>query len=277
MRLAFYTYSYTDRLKMPITASLERIAKTGYSGIDVSGTHGASADPKSFDAARRKLTRQTAEKLKLHIEAVITHAVLTDTLVDPKRKTLDLQGSVDLASDLGAEVVTFHMGGEHKGVTRKALWSQVVDVLKAAADYGAARHVTIAVDGIWPTWLDDSSEALARLFDDVGAMNFGINFDPSYLTLMGVNPARFVKRFHKKIVHAHLKDHTGKYPKWKHKIPGRGEMDYAPVFAALEQVKFGGAAAVECFTDMKFEEACDTGYTAMTAAARKTKVKFQRN
>jgi sugar phosphate isomerase/epimerase len=167
------------------------------------------------------------------------------------------------------------MGGEHKGITRKALWNQVVDVLQAAADYGAARHVAVAVDGIWPTWLDNSTDALGRLFDDVGSMNFGVNFDPCYLTLMGVNPVGFVMRFHKRIVHAHLKDHTGKYPKWKHKIPGRGEMNYAPVFAALEQVKFGGAAAVECFTDMKFEEACDTGYTAMVAAAGKARVKFK--
>ena len=33
MQLAFYTYSYTDRLKMSISDCLERIANTGYSEI----------------------------------------------------------------------------------------------------------------------------------------------------------------------------------------------------------------------------------------------------
>jgi protein FrlC len=274
MRLAFYTYSYTDRLKMPIGECLERVAKWGYASIDVSGTNGSSADPKSFDAARRKLTRRTTERLGLRVEAIITHAVLTDTLVDPKRKTLDLRGSIDLASDVGADVVTFHLGGEHEGITRKALWAKVVETLKSAADYGAGRHVSIAVDGIWPVWLDNSSDALQEMFDDVDSEHFGVNFDPCYLTLMGVEPVGFVKRFHKQIVHAHLKDHKGKYPKWTHEIPGQGEMNYAPVFGALERVKFDGAVAVECFTNMKFEEACDSGYAAMTAAATKAGAKF---
>lgn len=275
MRLGFYTYSYTDRLKMSIPECLGRIAKTGYSGIDVSGTNGRSADPKSFDAARRRLTRATADKLGLQVEAVITHAQLTDTLVDPNRKPLDLKGSVDLAADLGADVVTFHIGGYHEGVGRDVLWKKSIEAIKQAADYGMGRHVALAVDGIWPKWIDDTADALGRMFDDVGSENFGVNFDPCYLTLMGVNPVGFVKRFHKQIVHAHLKDHTGKYAKWTHKIPGQGGMNYAPVFAALNRVKFTGSTSVECFTDMKFEEACDTGFAAMVAAARKAGVTFK--
>ena len=39
--------------------------------------------------------------------------------------------------------------------------------------------------------------------------------------------------------------------------------------------QFGGAAAVECFTDMKFGEACDSGFTAMLEAANKAKVTFR--
>ena len=276
MRLAFYTYSYTDRLKMPIPTSLERIARMGYSGIDVSGTHGKSDDPKSFDGERRRLTRETAKRLGLRIEAVITHAQLTDTLVDRKRQTLDLKGSIDLAAELRAEVVTFHMGGYHDGVPRRELWQQIVQVIKEAADYGAAKHVAVAVDGIWPRWIDDTPDALDRLFDDVESPNFGVNFDPCYLTLMGVEPSKFVKRFSKRIVHAHLKDHRGKYPEWEHLIPGRGSMDYSKVLRALKDAKFGGATAVECFTDMKFETACDDGYAAMVQAAAEAMVKFSR-
>ncbi len=275
MRLAFYTYSYTDRLKMSIRTCFERIAKTGYSGVDVSGTHGPSDDSRSFDARRRLLTRRTAEKLQLRIEAVITHAPLTDTLVDPARKPLDFNGSIDLAADLGADVVTFHMGGDHKGVSRESLWRKAVSAIKSAADYGTSKHIAIAVDGIWPVWLDDTPAALGRLFEDVGSANFGVNFDPCYLTLMGVDPTKFVKRFRTRIVHAHLKDHQGKYPKWTHRIPGQGDMQYDRVFRALADVKFGGAAAVECFTNMKFEEACDSGFTAMLEAAHKAKVTFR--
>lgn len=274
MRLSFYTYSYTDRLNMPIAACLERIAKTGYSGVDVSGTNGNSADPKSFDDARRKLTRETAERLDLRVEAIITHAQLTDTIVDPNRKQLDLKGTIDLAQDIGGDVVTFHMGGYHEGVSRDALWKKTVDAIKEAADYGMARHVDIAVDGIWPVWIDDNPDELARLFDDVDSPSFGVNFDPCYLTLIGVDPVKFAKRFPDRIVHAHLKDHKGKYPKWDHLLPGKGEMDYKRVFRGLADSKFEASASVECFTNMKFEEACDGCFKAMTDAARQANVAF---
>jgi sugar phosphate isomerase/epimerase len=276
MRLAFYTYSYTDRQQMPIPLCLERIAKTGYSGIDVSGTHGNSEDPNSFDVARRRLTRETAEKFRLRVEAVITHAELTSTLFDPKRKPLDLAGTVDLAADIGADVVTFHMGGTPEGISRDLVWKRTVTAIRAAADSGARRHVRLAVDGIWPTWIDDSPAALAQLFEDVDNPNFGVNFDPSYLTLMGVDVAGFAKRFAKRIVHGHFKDHQGAYPKWTHLIPGRGEMDYQRVFTDLAGAGFDGAAAAECFTSMKFAEACDSSFLALSAAAQQAKVTLGR-
>jgi sugar phosphate isomerase/epimerase len=208
---------------------------------------------------------------------VITHAQLTDSLVSPNQKPLDLHGSIDLAVDLGAPVVTFHLGGYPKDVNKDAFWKQTIEIIRKAADYGAGRHVQLAVDGIWTTWLADSAPALAKMFDDVGHANFGVNFDPSYLTLIGVDPAALVKQFAKRIMHVHLKDHRGTVPKWTHLIPGRGEMNYARVFEALKKYDFKGSAAVECFTDMKFEEACDDGYSLMAAAAKQGGVTFERS
>lgn len=277
MRLSFYTYSYTDKLNMSIPECLERIARAGYTGVDVSGTHGRSDDPRSFDEARRVLTRKTAERLNLRVEAVISHAQLTDTQADPSKQPLDLKGTIDLAADLGAEVATFHMGGYHEGIPRKKTWDLAVEAIKQAADHGARKHVSLAVDGIWPAWIDDSPESLQRLFNDVDSPAFGVNFDPCYLTLTGIDPAGFVKRFSSRIVHGHLKDHIGKYPKWKHLLPGRGEMDYVRVFRALNEAMFAGSAAVECFTTMKFEEACDSCYAAMVDAAAEADVQFRSN
>lgn len=274
MRLGFYTYSYTDRLRMPLETCLKRIARAGYSGIDISGTDGSSTDPRSVTPDLRRLTRRTAERLGLQIEAVITHAPLCDSLVDVDKAPLDLEGTVDLAVDVGADVVTFHMGGYPAHVPREEFWQAIVAQIRDVADYAAARRIFLAVDGIWPEWVDDSSDTLERMFHDVGSPAFGVNFDPCYLALMGVEPAGFAKRFAKRIVHAHLKDHIGRFPNWTHVIPGRGQMDYAAVFAALREIRFSRSCAVECFTNMPFAEACDDGYRAMTAAAQKAGARF---
>jgi sugar phosphate isomerase/epimerase len=277
MRLGFYTYSYTDRLRMPIVACLERIASTGYSGIDISGTDGGSTDPRSVIPELRRLTRETAERLGLRIEAVITHAPLADSLASDVARRLDLEGTVDLADELGAEVVTFHMGGYPPGIFHEAFWRKIVARIRQAADYAAARQILLAVDGIWPSWVDSSPNELDRLFQDVGSLNFGVNFDPSYLTIMEVDPADFVERFANRIVHAHMKDFTGKYPQWTEQIPGSGVMNYTSVFAALNRIKFAGSCSAECFTNMRFEEACDNSYLALTAAAGKAGVHFEGN
>jgi sugar phosphate isomerase/epimerase len=220
------------------------------------------------------LTRETAERLGLRIEAVITHQELSRSLVDTSAPPLDLEGTIDLAIEVGAEVVTFHMGGYPADIGQDTFWQAIVDYLRSASDYAAARHIVLAVDGIWPVWIDDSPDTLERLFDAVGSPVFGVNFDPCYLVLMGVDPAAFARRFAKRIVHAHLKDHRGRYPKWTHVIPGRGEMDYAKVVAALSANRFAGSCAVECFTDMPFREACDDGYRALMTAAEKSKARF---
>jgi sugar phosphate isomerase/epimerase len=267
MKLSFYTYSYTDRLQLPVVDCFAHIAKAGYAGIDESATFGASDDPRSVTSERHQLLRDTARRQGLSVEAVVTHAELTTTIA--RKQPLDLQGTADLAVDLEASLVTFHLGGPAPDHADEALWRNVVAVIRAAVRAAAARHVSLVVDGIWPTWIVNSPEMLQRLFDAVGEDDFGVNFDPCYLTLMGVDPVQFVRCFASRIRHAHLKDHFGRYPKWEHRIPGQGEMDYVRVFAALAEAQFTGSMAVECFPDMPFEEACDQGYAAMAAALRK--------
>lgn len=275
MRLAFYTYSYTDKQQLSIPDCFERIARTGYAGVDESSTFGPAINSDSVSAERRRAIRDAARKYKLRVEAIVTHAELTSSL--GSATPLDLESSIDLAADLGGDVVTFHLGGSVKGVDDAELWKRVVGAVQKGARHGDAKHVSLAIDvGPWPTWIVKSSDDLARLFDDVGSKSFGVNFDPSYLALTGIDPVQFVERFGSRIRHVHLKDHIGQYPKWDHHIPGRGALDYAPIVAALGRVKFDGALAIECFVDMKFEEACDTGYGALSAAFTKANLKLAR-
>jgi len=265
MRLAFYTYSYTDRLNMPIEPVLERIAAAGYGGIDVSGTHGPSADPNSVTQAIRHQTKETTDRLGLRIEAVITHETLTDSLLSGH--PLKLQGSVDLAADLGAPVVVFHMGGPREGADgHPEMWRRVVDYLKKALDDAHRRNVKLAVDGIWYGWIAETPEAFLKLHDDIGSDSFGINYDPCYLTLLGLDPVKVAHLWKGRILHAHLKDHVGVYPNWEARIPGQGTMDYARVVGGLHEIGFNEAISIETFTDMDFEASCTIGFQTLSPA-----------
>ncbi|MEE3257989.1 MAG: sugar phosphate isomerase/epimerase [Candidatus Latescibacterota bacterium] len=269
MRLAFYTYSYTDRLDMALEPALEKIAATGYDSIDISGTQGPSADPHSVPPALRELTRSTADRLGLTIEAIITHATLADSLFTDT--PLDLKGSVDLAVDTGAPVVVFHMGGPTDDHTkRQQAWRLVVDNLKESLDYAAPRDVKLAVDGVWHGWLTNTPESFLQMHDEVGSPSFGINFDPCYLTLLGLDPIAVAQQWQRRILHAHLKDHIGTYPEYEHKLPGQGDLDYPRIVQGLNDIGFTEAISIETFTTMDFDEACEVGYSALAPLLGKT-------
>ena len=262
MRLAFYTYSYTDKLDMAIEPALEKIAATGYDGIDISGTHGPSADPHSITPALRELTRGAADRIGLSIEAIITHATLADSLFTDT--SLDLKGSVDLALDTGAPVVVFHMGGPEDDPEKRAeAWRRVVDTLKESLEYATPRNVKLAVDGVWHGWLTDTPEAFLQMHDEVGSPDFGINFDPCYLTLLGLDPVAIAQQWQSRIFHAHLKDHVGTYPDYKHTIPGQGDIDYPRIVKGLQDIGFAEAISIETFTTQDFDESCEVGYKAL--------------
>ncbi len=270
MRLAFYTYSYTDRLEMPLEPALEKIAATGYDGIDISGTHGKSADPMSVTSDLRGRTHATAERLGLTIEAIITHAPLADSLCTDT--PLDLDGSVDLAVDVGAPLVVFHMGGPKEDEAKRAeAWNRVVDYLKRSLDYAEPRGVKLAVDGVWKNWIVETPEAFLQLHEEVDHPLFGINFDPCYLTLLGHDPSEVADQWGDRIFHAHLKDHVGAYPDYEHRIPGGGDVDYVMIIQTLREIGLSEAISIETFTDMDFEESCNVGYaTFAPLLARRT-------
>src|SRR5262249_977590 len=143
-----------------------RIARTGYSGVDESSTFGNAVNSDSVTAERRRAIRDAARRHKLRVEAIVTHAELTHALDGPG--ALDLAASIDLAADIGGDVVTFHLGGPLKDVPEKEVWDRTVRAIQAAARHGDAKHVALAIDvGPWPTWIVRTNDDLARLFEDV--------------------------------------------------------------------------------------------------------------
>ena len=114
MRIVFYTYSYTDRLQLPISDTFARIASTGYSGIDESSTFGPHLNSDSVSPERRRVIRETAERFGLRVEAIVTHGDLTPGLFRGPR--LDLCGAIDLAETCDVGYATLKRAFERAGV-----------------------------------------------------------------------------------------------------------------------------------------------------------------
>lgn len=110
-------------------------------------------------------------------------------------------------------------------------------------------------------------ETYRAAFRQAPSMSLGINYDPSHLLRMGIDPIRFLKEFAPRIFHVHGKDalllnddlyeYGWEQPAtfkpnpafgasaWRYTIPGQGNTPWAEVFRVLSENGYGGAVSIE--------------------------------
>jgi sugar phosphate isomerase/epimerase len=116
------------------------------------------------------------------------------------------------------------------------------------------------------------------MFEEIPSPHFGLNFDPSHLVWLHIDPVRCVRDFGKKIVHFHAKDtridpdrlyaegvtglgwHTPK-------IPGLGDVPWGPLFSALTDTGYNGPVCVEV-EDRAYEGSLEDRQRSLRQARR---------
>ncbi len=105
------------------------------------------------------------------------------------------------------------------------------------------------------------------VFDSIGSESLGINYDPSHLVRMGIEPLRFLKEYASRVFHVHAKDtamfEEGRYqhgtlqcatfvqpPRWsghfwRYVLPGRGVIQWEQILKHLVESGYGGAISIE--------------------------------
>lgn len=96
-----------------------------------------------------------------------------------------------------------------------------------------------------------------RIFDRLRSDCLGLAYDPSHLVWEMIDPYAPIGEFGDKIFHFHAKDtaidrrqlaRTGiltDFSWWTYRIPGRGEIDWARMFAELEKIGYDGTISIE--------------------------------
>jgi sugar phosphate isomerase/epimerase len=131
-------------------------------------------------------------------------------------------------------------------------------------------------------------EGYRAFLSECASDRVGINYDPSHLIRMGIDPLRFVREFADKIYHIHAKDteiiaeNEYEYGReipaifapaigygalaWRYTVPGHGQMRWAEAFRILEESGYAGAIAIE-LEDARFSDSApETTQTALRLA-----------
>ena len=141
-------------------------------------------------------------------------------------------------------------------------------ICQALSESGA----TLAIEGYpgpgpWFSALCTTPETYRSFIKDIGVRGVGINYDPSHLIRLGVDPVRFLREFAPHVYHVHAKDteifdeaiyeyglyqpaafakgHPFGEQVWRYTIPGHGQTRWTEVFKILKETGFKGTVSVE--------------------------------
>lgn len=144
----------------------------------------------------------------------------------------------------------------------------MVDAYTELAPVLGTHGANIVIEG-WPGpgALCCTPESYRAFFEACPSPVMGVNYDPSHLLRMGIDPLRFLDEFKGRVYHVHGKDtelqDEGRYeygtqlkpvfatpprfggPFWRYTIPGHGVTRWKRVFEVLHEVGYSGCVSVE--------------------------------
>jgi sugar phosphate isomerase/epimerase len=178
---------------------------------------------------------------------------------------------IDAAAALGGVPMGTFIGRD-PGRSAAENLREAEEALKPLVDHAGERGVKLMVENcVMEGWTADghpgnlaySPELWEWMFD----LGFWLNFDPSHLLWLGIDPVAALRPYVDKVAHAHAKD-AETFPEqrnrygffgrlstreedpwdmgwWRYRIPGLGEVDFPHYVDALYEGGFDGVLSIE--------------------------------
>lgn len=249
-------YDCVELACWPVGKSQRRYA--GVTHIDASKN-----DDESIDAIN-KLT----EKYSVSISGLGYYPnVLSADSGEAEAAVSHLRSLIEIAGKLGVNQVNSFVGRDHQKSVEDN-WQPFLSTWKPLVELAQQHDVRIGIENCpmiftadeWPGGknLAYCPDIWRRMFTDIPSPNFGLNYDPSHLIWMQMDPIAPIAEFADRIFHIHAKDvrvdrdrlndlgimgHPNDYH--MPKLPGLGELDWARFFSALGDVRYQGPVVAE--------------------------------
>ena len=258
-----------DSLGLPIREGLVRAKSLGADGVQIYAVSGEMA-PENLSAQSRIEMKQFMKDIDLEISALCGDLAghgFQDQVVNPS-KIEKSKRILDLAVDLGTNIVTTHIG-----IIPNDANSPVYAAMQAACEelsvYARSMDAYFAVE-TGP----ETAATLKQFLDSLSTNGVSANFDPANMVMVtGDDPVAGIKLLKDYVVHTHVKDGirykevdprlvygalgfeamdhekiaemvaTGEYFR---EVPlGEGQVDFNAYFAALQEIGYDGYLTIE--------------------------------
>lgn len=241
LRLGFSLYGMKN---LPLKEALTICANIGYDGVELALMPGYPAEPKLFNAERRREIKDLLNKHRLQLHGMMlninepgderTH----QSNLDQIRRAAELSQDI---TDQPALIETILGGKPTEWAERK---SKLVERLKSWAKVAAEHRVTLAIKPHVSNSLHTPDDAL-WLIREVGSASIKLAYDFSHYQLQGLQLESTLKALLPHTVFIHVKDSQGEASKYTFLLPGQGTTDYKKYAELLNTGKYNGPVVVE--------------------------------
>lgn len=265
------------------TATLKSIvewaSQTGFDALEVAAWPGpgrSGAGPSHLDVAalgegEAASVRELFEHHRMRISAVAFYE--NNLHGDLARRTEihdHLRRCIDAAVLLGCPLVGTFIGRD-PGASVAANLAVAEQVFPPLVDYAGERGIRIVIEncpmeGWHPDGYPGNLAYSPELWEWMFALGLYLNYDPSHLVWLGIDPVAAVRPYVDHVLHAQAKDtevdlvarnRFGVFGRtidrsspwdvgwWRYRVPGRGQVDWTAVVDALDEGGFNGTLAIE--------------------------------
>jgi len=237
----------------------------------------STIDVNSLDSAKAAEVKKLFKDYNIEISSLGYYE--NNISVDlEKRKVYHehLKKVIDAANLLEVPLVGTFVGRKGNSSIAESL-EEFANVFGELVAYAKKRGVSLMIENCpmvgWqqddpnrPGQIAYSPEIWEEMFKLIPDENFGLNYDPSHMYWMGIDPYVFVSKFKDRIFHTHAKDteilndnlsyygifgsqlskekgHGGGW--WRYRLPGFGEIDWALFIRTLYDNGYDGVLSIE--------------------------------
>lgn len=227
---------FADNLGLGVWDGLKKAAEIGADGIQFYTTSGPLS-PENLPKNKRADVRKMLADLGLTLSA--TCSDFGQGLVDEaKNKDLipKIKANVDLAIDLGTNIITTHIGHVPEERTNP-IWAVLIKALDEVGAYAEQAGAVLATE-TGP----EEGVTLAALLASLKTNAIRVNFDPANFIIYGYNHRAALDVLRPYIVHTHAKDAK----KGVGEVPlGEGDVDFPWYIGKLRSFGFEGFYTIE--------------------------------
>jgi sugar phosphate isomerase/epimerase len=230
---------------------LELARELGYSGVEVA-PFTLGLDAREISKQARRDYRSMVEDIGmtiigLHWLLAKTHGFhLTTQDASVRAKTADyFKCLIELCSDLGGDVMVLGSPLQRNFVppmTHEQAMANAVDVIQQFVPELENSNVRLAIEPLGPqegNFLNHASQARAMI-QAIDSPNVRLHLDVKAMSSEGPAIELIVRENADLVIHFHAND--------PNKLgPGMGQLDQAPIFKALSDIRYSGWISVEVF------------------------------